>query len=122
MPVNGNGNPNRFSPCRGPSRRDLLRTGLYGTLGFGFADLLQLRALAGTASKARVKNCILVWLAGGASHIDTFDPKPDAPVDVRGEFKPIDTSVPSLKISEVFPQLAKVLDRACLIPHVTKTA
>ena len=71
------------------------------------------------ASRPKVKNCILIWLAGGPSHIDTFDPKPDAPADVRGEFKPIDTAVPGLKISEVFPKLAKVMDRVTLIRSVT---
>ena len=58
-------------------------------------------------------------MAGGPSHIDTFDPKPDAPADVRGEFKPIDTAVPGLKISEVFPKLAKVMDRVTLVRSVT---
>ena len=114
------------APCRGPSRRELLRVGLVGLGGaaLGLDDLFRLRALAadatgGKASPAKVKNCILIWLAGGPSHIDTFDPKPDGPVDVRGEFKPIDTSVPGLKISEVFPKLAKVMDRVTLIRSVT---
>ena len=57
---------------------------------------------AGGSPKA--KNCILIWLAGGPSHLDTFDPKPGAAADVRGEFKPIATSVPGLSISEVFPE------------------
>jgi Protein of unknown function (DUF1501) len=112
------------TPCRGPSRRALLRAGLHGTLGLGLADLLRLRALAAgegspSAAQKPVKSCILIWLAGGASHIDTFDPKPDAPVDVRGEFKPIDTSVPGLKISEVFPILSMVMDKVTLIRSVT---
>ena len=68
---------------------------------------------------AKVKNCILIWLAGGPSHIDTFDPKPGAAADVRGEFKPIATSVPGLQISEVFPNLAKVMDRVTLIRSMT---
>ncbi len=66
-----------------------------------------------------MKNCILVWLAGGPSHIDTFDPKPKAPADVRGEFKPIATSVPGLEISEVLPNLAKVMNRVTLIRSMT---
>src|SRR3982750_2835919 len=97
-------------PCRGPSRRDLLRVGLLGAWGLGLADLLRLRARAaetGTHRPARATSCILIWLAGGPSHLDTFDPKPDAPSDVRGEFRPIDTSVPGLKISEVLPNLAR---------------
>jgi hypothetical protein len=93
-----------------------------GALAFGLDDLFRLRALAAGAGKSgpsKVKNCILIWLAGGPSHIDTFDPKPDAPPDVRGEFKPIDTSVPGLKISEVFPKLAKVMDKVTLVRSVT---
>ena len=67
----------------------------------------------------KVKNCILIWLAGGPSHIDTFDPKPAAAVDVRGEFKPIATPVPGLQISEVFPKIAKFMDRVTLIRSMT---
>jgi len=109
--------------CRGPGRRALLRTGLFGTLGLGLADLLRLRALSAPqgpgAGPAPVKNCILIWLAGGPSHIDTFDPKPDAPAEVRGEFKAIETSVPGTRISEVFPILALMMDRLCLVRSVT---
>ncbi len=108
--------------CRGPSRRALLRAGLLTAFGLGLDDLFRLRSLAagpGGIKATKVKHCILVWLAGGASHIDTFDPKPDAPADIKGEFKPIDTAVPGLKISEVFPNLAKVMDRVTLIRSIT---
>jgi hypothetical protein len=111
-------------PCRGPSRRALLRVGLLGAWGLGLVDLLRLRAQAAEAGASRpvepkATSCILIWLAGGPSHIDTFDPKPNAPSDVRGEFKPIDTSVPGLKISEVLPNLAKMMDRLTLVRSVT---
>src|SRR5689334_11553094 len=89
--------------CHGPSRRALLQAGLFGLCGAGLGDLLRLRALASPARSIHTgpaRNCILIWLAGGASHIDTFDPKPEAPADVRGEFRPIDTAVPGLRISE----------------------
>ncbi|MFO0950926.1 MAG: DUF1501 domain-containing protein [Isosphaeraceae bacterium] len=119
MAARADANARDRTPCRGPSRRDLLRTGLHGTLSLALADLFRLRALAGTPGEPKVKNCVLVWLAGGPSHIDTFDPKPDASADVRGEFKPIETSVPGLRISEVFPKLARVMDRACLVRSVT---
>ncbi len=111
-----------WRPCRGPSRREVLRIGSLGFLGLGLDDWFRLRALAGSkasGSAPPVKNCILIWLAGGPSHIDTFDPKPHAAVDVRGEFKPIATSVPGLQISEVFPKLAKVMDRVTLIRSMT---
>jgi hypothetical protein len=108
-------------PCRGPSRRDVLRIGSLGFLGLGLDDWFRIRATAAGSSggSSKVRNCILIWLAGGPSHIDTFDPKPDAAVDVRGEFKPIDTSVPGLKISEVFPNLAKVMNQVTLIRSMT---
>ncbi|RUL89501.1 DUF1501 domain-containing protein [Tautonia sociabilis] len=119
----------RNRPCLGPSRRALLRVGVLGALGLGLDDVLRLRAhsraedvygteptLSGTP---RAKSCILVWLSGGPSHIDTWDPKPDAPADVRGEFAPIETSIPGVRISEILPELAKVLDRAMLIRSIT---
>ena len=114
----------KSEPCRGPSRRALLRAGTLGIGGMalGLDDFFRVRAFASGAGKAKptkVKNCILVWLAGGPSHIDTFDPKPDAPAEYRGEFKPIDTAVPGLKISEVFPKLAKVMDKVTLVRSVT---
>jgi hypothetical protein len=108
--------------CRGPSRRSLLRAGLLTAFGLGLDDLFRLRGLAegtGGVKPTKVKHCILIWMAGGPSHIDTFDPKPDAPSDVKGEFKPIDTAVPGLRISEVFPNLAKVMDRVTLVRSVT---
>jgi len=107
--------------CSGPGRRDLLRAGVLGFLGLGLDDLFRLRATAADRSRPAPpgRNCILIWLAGGPSHIDTFDPKPTAPADVRGEFKPIATSVPGLQISEIFPNLAKVMDRVTLIRSMT---
>jgi hypothetical protein len=63
----------------------------------------------------RPKACILLWMAGGPSHIDTFDPKPDAPANVRGEFKSIDTAVPGIRISEHFPKFAKLMRHAAVL-------
>src|SRR5262245_38527009 len=82
-------------PCPGPSRREVLRLGSLGFLGLGLDEWFRFRAragagaVAGSARSAKVKNCILIWLEGGPSHLDTFDPKPGAPADIRGEFKPI---------------------------------
>ncbi len=114
--------PDPHRSCRGPGRRAILRAGCLSALGLGLDDLLRLRARAsGTLAtpSGKARNCILIWLAGGPSHIDTFDPKPDAPADVRGEFRPIATTVPGLRIGEVLPNLAKVMDRATLIRSVT---
>lgn len=116
-----------LSDCRGPSRRDLLRVGILSAWGIGLSDVLRLRAIGeeartygeGKKVPVRAKSCILIWMAGGPSHIDTWDPKPDAPVDVKGEFAPIDTSVAGVKISEVYPKLAGVLSKATLIRSMT---
>ena len=107
--------------CPGPSRRELLRAGVLSAWGLGLGDLFRLRAGAqeSPAIGGKAKACILVWLAGGPSHLDTFDPKPDAAADVRGEFKPIDTTVSGLRISEVLPNLARVMDKASLVRGLT---
>ncbi|MFM7130455.1 MAG: DUF1501 domain-containing protein, partial [bacterium] len=92
-------------------------------LGLGIGSLLGLvgesAGLAETTSGKKPRSCILVWLGGGASHIDTFDPKPDADQGIRGEFKSISTSVPGVFLSEVMPQLARVLDKTVLIRGLT---
>ena len=115
-------------PCRGPSRRELLRVGMLSAWGLGLSDALRLRAFGGDARTGygegaklpvRAKSCILVWQAGGPSHIDTWDPKPDAPADVRGEFKSIDTAVAGVKISEVFPNLAKAMALGTVVRSMT---
>ena len=119
-----------LDPCRGPSRRALLRVGVLSAWGLGLDDAFRLRASAadvagqslhggGSKLPVRARSCILIWLSGGPSHIDTFDPKPDAAVDVRGEFKAIPTKVPGLSISEVYPRLAAMMDRATLLRAVT---
>ena len=106
-----------------PSRRDFLRVGLHGLPRPGPRRLVPAprlgRGQAGPRPPRRCGTASSIWLAGGPSHIDTFDPKPDAPADVRGEFKPIATSVPGLQISEVFPNLAKVMDQVTLIRSMT---
>src|SRR5881628_3003169 len=100
--------------CEGVKRRDFLKLGVGAFAGMGFVDLLRSRAIASSAAWAKGKvipnkvNCILLWLDGGPSHYETFDPKPDAPIDIRGEFKPIKTAVPGAHFSEVIPKLAGV--------------
>src|SRR5262249_9084868 len=97
---------NFFGPqrrlCDGLSRRDFLRVGAVGVGGLTLADLLKLRA-SGNAASGRQKAVIMVYLNGGPSHIDTYDLKPDAPVEYRGELRPIRTNVPGMDISELFP-------------------
>jgi hypothetical protein len=106
----------------------MLRAGVLGVLGLGLDDLFRLRALSATptpngpapvAIAGKARSCILIWLAGGPSHLDTFDPKPDAPAEVRGEFKPIATALPGVRIAEVFPRIASALDKLTLIRSMT---
>lgn len=80
------------------TRRDCLRLGLGALMGGGLADVLRARAAAspGTGSGARPASCIMVWMDGGPSHYETFDPKPGAPAEVRGDFRAIETSVPGM--------------------------
>jgi uncharacterized protein (DUF1501 family) len=103
---------NRKAFCDGIARRDLLRLGAAGIFGFG-VSLPQLLAAETTTEKD--VSVIYLYLHGGLSTIDTWDPKPDAPSEFRGEFKTIATSVPGVHIGEHTPKLAKLLDRFALI-------
>jgi uncharacterized protein (DUF1501 family) len=98
--------------CDGVSRRDFLRIGAVGSVGLAGLLTAEARAARG---KARAKSVILVYLGGGLSHHDSFDPKPDAPAEVRGNYKPIATSVPGLRITEMLPRMAKVMNRIALV-------
>src|SRR3954470_18528460 len=105
--------------CAGVSRRDFLKVGLGGTLGLGLTDLLQLRASAAPVSSAGKKvNCIMIWLDGGPSHYETFDPKPDAPAEIRGKFGTIPTSVPGVRFSDCIPNLAKTFDKYTVLRSI----
>ena len=106
--------------CDGIDRRELLRVGGLSALGIGLSTAFQLRSASGAPTNSReLKNCILIWLDGGPSHIDTFDPKPGAPAEIRGNYKPISTNVPGIEISEKFSHLSKLADKYCLIRSVT---
>src|SRR5918998_5806329 len=106
--------------CDGVSRRELLRVGGAGLLGLSLANLLQLEALGAGAAPAdaakragfgSAKNFIFIFLQGGPSHLDIWDPKPDAPDNIRGDFATLATKVPGLHVTEVMPNLAKVVDK-----------
>jgi hypothetical protein len=106
----------RRSPrCDGVSRRDFLRVGALGALGLTLADALCSEATPGPRRRARARSVILVYLGGGLSHHDSFDMKPEAPPEIRGNYRPIATSVPGLQISEQLPRLARVMNRLTLI-------
>lgn len=104
--------------CRAQvSRRDVLRVGALALGGLTLADLLRLRA--GAASDAgRAKSVIMIWLRGGPSHIDSYDMKPAAPAEIRGEFHPISTNVPGIDICEHMPLQAGIMDRLAIIRGV----
>lgn len=105
------------SICRGPNRRDVLR---FGSVAVASAALAPLTAHKSEASDATTNDpaVIFVWLPGGPPHQDTFDMKPDAPVEYRGAYKPIATNVTGIQICEHLPQLAKVADKYSLIRSV----
>lgn len=112
----------RFLPrwdreCKGVSRRNFLQIGALAGLGLSLPQLLAAKAHAAASRGGSGKNvnCILIWTRGGTSHHDTFDPKPEAPVSVRGEFGVIDTPLPGVKFTEVAPRMAQELGRYALL-------
>lgn len=104
--------------CRGSlSRRDVMTVGALGFASLALPDILKLRASAAPAAQraARGKSVIMIWLRGGASHIDSYDMKPDAPVEIRGEFKPIQTNVAGIQVCEHMPLHAKMMDKLAVL-------
>ncbi len=116
--------------CDGFTRRELLRAGGVGLMGLSLGGFFQLQAAAqeGAGRPARkgagwgkAKHVVFVFLQGGPSHIDIWDPKPQAPDNVRGKFAPIPTKVDGIQLSETMPKLAGVIDRATLVRSVSYT-
>src|SRR4051794_19055011 len=107
--------------CNGFSRRDTLQLGLGALLGGGLLTALRARGFAAEAVNkpaAKAKSCILIWMDGGPTHFETFDPKPDAPVEYRGEFKAIPTAVPGVQFSEHMTKLAAGLNKFSVIRSI----
>jgi hypothetical protein len=106
------------------TRRDFFHLGVLSSLGLSLADLLRLQSAqaaesgSGTRSQRDI-SCILIWLDGGPSHLEMFDLKPDAPQEVRGDFKPIPTSVSGIQICEHLPRTAQVMGDVALIRSLT---
>ncbi|MCH2120691.1 MAG: DUF1501 domain-containing protein [Pirellulaceae bacterium] len=109
-----------FRNCEGITRRNCLQLGLGGLVGAGLAPLLRGRALAdvGIERQQQADACILVWLDGGPTHYETFDPKPEAPVEIRGEFGTTPTAVPGTHFSEHMVNLAGIFDKYSLIRSI----
>ncbi len=105
--------PSHHRLCSGVSRRDFLRIGALAPLGLSLPQLLA--AEKAGAGKARAKSVILVYLGGGISHHDSFDPKPEAVEEIRGKYKSIASNVPGLHVTELLPNMAKVMDKVALV-------
>jgi uncharacterized protein (DUF1501 family) len=106
--------------CDGSSRRDFLRVGTLSAAGFTLANYLRL-AEAGEVANAKGKAAIFIDLNGGPSHLDSFDPKPNAPDDIRGKFKPIATNVSGIQVCEHLPKLATCADKFAILRGVSHT-
>ncbi|MFN7541621.1 MAG: DUF1501 domain-containing protein, partial [Acidobacteriota bacterium] len=113
-----------------PTRRELLRIGSLGIGGIALPHFFAWQANAANAAAAKyagsknfgaAKNCLMIFLQGGPSHIDIWDPKPDAPANIRGEFKPIPTKIKGTFIGEHMPMMAQALDKATLIRSMSYT-
>jgi len=108
--------------CDGVTRRDLLHIGGLGALGLGLADALRASAVDGALSShsfGKAKACILLFPYGSPASHETFDPKPDAPVEIQGEMKAISTNVPGLHICDHLPRTAKVMDELTVVRSMT---
>lgn len=104
------------------TRREVLRIGALSALGLEMPELARLRA--GTAADSpvasrREHSCVFIFLFGGPSHIDLWDMKPNAPVEIRGEFRPIDTDVPGIQLCEHLPRMARLAGKLCLLRSMT---
>src|SRR5262245_500427 len=107
-----------YRTCDGVLRRDFIKIGALAGLGLNLPGYLRC-ASAGTLSESSGKSAIFVYLGGGPTHMDTFDMKPDAPDEFRGEFKPIPTNVPGMEICEHLPKLAQVADKFAILRGVS---
>jgi hypothetical protein len=108
--------------CDRLSRREMLRVGSLGVAGLALPELIRQRAMADATEPARrlnsfgrAKSCIVLFLMGGPPQHSTWDPKPDAPAEIRGDFKPISTSVAGLQVSELLPKTAALANHLCLV-------
>jgi Protein of unknown function (DUF1501) len=105
--------------CDGIRRREFVRVGLLSAAGWGLCDYLRLAAAGEIKPDAKATAAIFINLAGGPSHLDSFDPKPDAPVEYRGEFGTIATKVPGIRLCEHLPKLAECADKFALLRGVS---
>lgn len=107
--------------CDSWTRRELLQVGGLGTLGLTLPGMLRAEAAGARTGRGKAKSVILIYNCGAPSHIDLWDMKPDAPAEVRGEFKPIPTNVSGIQVSELMPKLAKQADKYAIVRSVHHT-
>lgn len=100
--------------CDGITRREILRVGGLAFGGLTLADVLRSRAAAGSMA-GRPKSVIMIWLRGAMSHIDSFDMKPNAPAEIRGEFQPIATNLSGVQVCEHLPKVSQMLDKLAIV-------
>ena len=100
--------------CDGITRREMLRVGGLAFAGLTLADVLRVQASAAT-KPGRAKSVIMIWMRGGPSHIDSYDMKPNAPAEIRGEFQPISTNLPGVQICEYMPRHAQMMDKLAVL-------
>ncbi|MFC1758577.1 DUF1501 domain-containing protein [Planctomycetota bacterium] len=112
LEFHGNG---KTHTCSGTTRRDFLQAGTLGAVGLSLPHLAWAKEEGLLRDDAEDKSCIMIFNLGAPSQLDTFDMKPDAPAEIRGPFKPINTVAPEIKISEVFPKHAAVADKFSLV-------
>src|SRR5205814_6189366 len=103
------------------TRRDFLHAGSLAFLGLSVSDLMSLKAF-GAVDPSKDMNCIMLFLVGGPSQLDTWDMKPNAPAEIRGPYKPIPTNVSGIQICEVFPRMAKHADKYSIVRSMYHTA
>ena len=112
----------RAHTCDGMSRRDFLQVGTLGAVGLSLPELLAAKAQGAVAKDHDERSVIMIFNLGAPSQLDTFDMKPDAPAEIRGPFKPIETNVPGIRISEILPLHAKHADKFSLVRSCYHTA
>ena len=109
--------------CDGMTRREWLRVGGLGAFGLSLPALLQARRTEAATSMSsgfgKAKACIVLFLMGGPPQHSTWDPKPNTPNEIRGEFKPISTNVPGLQVCELMPHTARQADKLCVLRAVS---
>src|SRR5436309_15724074 len=110
------------STCDGVTRRDFLQAGTLGALGLSLPMLNGLKAMGAVDKTKDERACIMIFNLGAPSQMDTWDPKPDAPREIRGPFKAIRTNNPEIQITEIFPHMAKMADKFSLVRSVYHTA